>query len=180
MRCCHHERGFSRFWERRGCFWYLFKHLTSHKSRVPIHNNTGIKNPIRLARSILEYSKIPDPLGRIPPLFVTPIAYNLFKRVKAETPSRNRSLVSEGARSFAALNAPSVQTVSPEILKSPRAEADWKKWKARIEGPNTAVGEDTLTAMQDTVGAVSWHTGEGMAAGVSRYVAGPFVLEEYN
>jgi len=28
----------------------------------------GIRNPIRLARQVLEYSKMDDPLGRIPPL----------------------------------------------------------------------------------------------------------------
>ncbi|KAG5648596.1 hypothetical protein DXG03_003207 [Asterophora parasitica] len=30
---------------------------------------SGIKNPIQLARVVLEYSRIPDPLGRIPPLY---------------------------------------------------------------------------------------------------------------
>jgi hypothetical protein len=30
----------------------------------------GVKNPIRLARSILDYTRKPDPLGRIPPLCV--------------------------------------------------------------------------------------------------------------
>lgn len=31
---------------------------------------SGVKNPIRLARSILDHSQIPDALGRIPPMFV--------------------------------------------------------------------------------------------------------------
>ncbi|KAF9469911.1 nucleophile aminohydrolase [Collybia nuda] len=109
---------------------------------------SGIKNPIRLARSLLEYSRIPDTLGRIPPLL----------------------LVSEGALSFAALHAPHVQTVPPERLISWRAEAEWKKWKDQIEyshptdspGGGSGPGE-----MQDTVGAVSWHPEKGMAAGVS-------------
>ena len=30
----------------------------------------GVKNPIRIARAILEHSQVPDPLGRIPPLLV--------------------------------------------------------------------------------------------------------------
>lgn len=33
-------------------------------------SDTGINNPIRLAHSILEYSRTPDSLGRIAPLFV--------------------------------------------------------------------------------------------------------------
>lgn len=84
--------------------------------------------------------------------------------------------MSEGARSFATLHAPSIQTVFPESLKSARAEAEWKKWKNRIETSSSTgihVGEDSLKAMQDTVGAVSWHPEGGMAAGVSRLVIIP-------
>lgn len=29
---------------------------------------TGIANPIRLARAVLEHARIPDPLGRVPPM----------------------------------------------------------------------------------------------------------------
>lgn len=36
-------------------------------------------------------------------------------------------------------------------------------------------GKDSLKAMQDTVGAVSWHPEGGMAAGVSRLVIIPVV-----
>jgi len=31
---------------------------------------SGVKNPIKLARAILDYSRIPDMLGRVPPLCV--------------------------------------------------------------------------------------------------------------
>lgn len=41
--------------------------LTSMTSMVLI----GVKNPIRLAYSILKHSRIPDSLGRIPPLSVS-------------------------------------------------------------------------------------------------------------
>jgi hypothetical protein len=34
--------------------------------------NQGVKNPIKLARSVLDYSRTPDKLGRIPPLSVDP------------------------------------------------------------------------------------------------------------
>jgi taspase (threonine aspartase 1) len=37
--------------------------------KLPKHI-TGIKNPITLARHILEYSRRPDLLGRIPPMHV--------------------------------------------------------------------------------------------------------------
>jgi taspase (threonine aspartase 1) len=32
---------------------------------------TGVKNPIRLARAILDHAQRPDELGRMPPLFVS-------------------------------------------------------------------------------------------------------------
>lgn len=30
--------------------------------------STGIANPIRLARAVLDHARIPDPLGRVPPM----------------------------------------------------------------------------------------------------------------
>ena len=40
---------------------------------VPLNsrNCTGVKNPIRLARCVLEYSRIPDKLGRLPPVYAS-------------------------------------------------------------------------------------------------------------
>jgi taspase (threonine aspartase 1) len=83
----------------------------------------------------------------------------------------NRTLVSEGARSFATLHAPTVETVPAETLRSARAEGEWKKWKSRMEIPDlreVTMSDNKFDGVQDTVGAVSWHHAGGMAAGVSR------------
>lgn len=106
---------------------------------------SGIKNPIKLARSILDYSGKPDPLGRIPPM----------------------TLTSEGARSFAYNR---IETVSSGSLISPRAREEWKKWKDRLE--SSVKHGKRPDSMQDTVGAVAYHHAHGMAAGVSRYSGG--------
>ncbi|KAF7376353.1 hypothetical protein MSAN_00050800 [Mycena sanguinolenta] len=126
---------------------------------------SGIKNPVRLARLILEHARVPDPLGRIPPL----------------------TLVSHGAHAFVEqyitgkedINA---LTVPPESLVTPRARKTWEVWKARLEdalsSASSSVGSaprvpsaENLTmpgeededdhmngmhAMQDTVGAVAF------------------------
>jgi taspase (threonine aspartase 1) len=109
----------------------------------------GVKNPIRLARRILGHSRIPDRLGRIPPL----------------------TLVSNGAHAFAkSINLP---LVPPESLITPRAEQQWRTWKARLESSAPAdVGLDEdpvgLHAFQDTVGAVAWNATSGeISSGVS-------------
>ncbi|KAF8070624.1 asparaginase [Lyophyllum atratum] len=110
---------------------------------------SGVKNPIRLARAILEHSTIPDQLGRIPPLM----------------------LVAEGARKFAAANSTrlAVETAPLDSLVSPKAREDWLKWKARIESPDAdqTVPTTCLTDIQDTVGAVACQNADAVAAGVS-------------
>ncbi|KAG6833523.1 hypothetical protein H0H87_005174 [Tephrocybe sp. NHM501043] len=118
----------------------------------------GVKNPIWLARAVLEHSKVPDPLGRIPPL----------------------TLVGDGAHSFATakstqLITTSVETVRPESMISPKARDDWMKWKARLEGAasvsDTTISDSSsmsLRDIQDTVGAVAYGHGDTIATGVSR------------
>ncbi|KAH9485134.1 Threonine aspartase 1 [Psilocybe cubensis] len=101
---------------------------------------SGVRNPIRLARSILEHARVPDKLGRVPPL----------------------TLTSSGAYKFAASRG--IDVVPPETLKTAGAEAQWGKWKARLAEQEAGVG---LGDIQDTVGAVAYNSEEGMAAGVS-------------
>ncbi|EAU91712.2 asparaginase [Coprinopsis cinerea okayama7 len=135
----------------------------------------GTKNPIKVARSILEYSAKEDKLGRIPPL----------------------TLVSTGAASFAKSNG--IEPVSPSSLITPESQSQWKKWKDRLRSPNaidttsspsspptTSFKEkltidevrspnemqrrldESLRDRQDTVGAVAWHPRERkVVAGVS-------------
>ncbi|KAJ2922752.1 hypothetical protein H1R20_g14378, partial [Candolleomyces eurysporus] len=83
---------------------------------------SDVKNPITLARAILEYSSQQDKLGRVPPL----------------------TLVSNGASSFARrlpnylLNGADrlkPQLAQPASLISPTAKAQWEKWKSRLEDP---------------------------------------------
>ncbi|KAM6502028.1 asparaginase [Amanita muscaria] len=111
---------------------------------------SGIKNPICLARQVLEHAKTPDGLGRLPPMF----------------------LVSEGARTFAAIHAHSIQFIQPDELKAPRAVDEWRLWKERFTSLAKHDGkhDDQLTGMndiQDTVGAVALVEGGYAAAGVS-------------
>ncbi|KAK7005745.1 nucleophile aminohydrolase [Favolaschia claudopus] len=105
---------------------------------------SGIKNPIRLARAILEHARIPDPLGRIPPL----------------------TLVSHGARLFAEQLPPDIKAellVPPETLITSRATKTWESWKSRLAGISAANTESStehddmeLESLQDTVGAVAF------------------------
>ncbi|KAJ7838696.1 asparaginase [Mycena leptocephala] len=109
---------------------------------------SGIKNPIRLARRILEHARVPDPLGRIPPL----------------------TLVSTGAYAFAQVGA-------AESLVTPRAKKQWERWKARLDSGSSASSSSSSTslsapiavdidtaddedlpidALQDTVGALAF------------------------
>ncbi|CCM01487.1 uncharacterized protein FIBRA_03541 [Fibroporia radiculosa] len=123
---------------------------------------SGIQNPIRLARAILDYSLKPDPLGRIPPMM----------------------LVSSGALSFA--RSQNLDPVSPHQLISPRARKEWERWSleltnAKMEMPHDTTGIDaantyspehrteriSIHALQDTVGAIAWSTGGAPCAGVS-------------
>lgn len=118
----------------------------------------GIKNPIRLARRILEHARVPDPLGRIPPL----------------------TLVSTGAHAFAQSSGFGLlesELVPPESLVTPRAKKQWERWKARLDSGSsssssspsvfaptpvpvdidTADDEDLpMDALQDTVGALAF------------------------
>lgn len=105
----------------------------------------GVKNPIRLARAVLDHSSIPSPIGRIPPL----------------------TLVSEGARQFALSQPSSAHLVSRESLVSPQAEERWRVWKCRFASSDPSSLSGNLNDIQDTVGAVAWHESDGMAAGVS-------------
>ncbi|KAJ7072156.1 asparaginase [Mycena amicta] len=101
---------------------------------------SGIKNPISLARCILEHSRTPDPLGRVPPL----------------------TLVSMGAQAFARQSAPHL-LVPPESMITQRTQKQWETWKDRL-----AAASDGADMIQDTVGAVAWHEASGeIASGVS-------------
>ncbi|KAE9411265.1 N-terminal nucleophile aminohydrolase [Gymnopus androsaceus JB14] len=111
---------------------------------------SGVKNPIRIARAILEHSQVPDPLGRIPPL----------------------TLVSSGAHAFASKHPhTSSQIVDAETLVNEKAKTRWRYWKDRWSSANSIdVSPPTeygnLHDLQDTVGAVACCSGN-MAAGVS-------------
>ncbi|KZV86225.1 N-terminal nucleophile aminohydrolase [Exidia glandulosa HHB12029] len=107
---------------------------------------SGVKNPIRLAGAILDASRRPRVLGRVPPL----------------------TLVGEGARQFASQYG--VELVDPETLVAPHARELWEKWSVRlaeVEAGATLTEDEKMGGMQDTVGAVAWVEGEGMAAAVS-------------
>ncbi|KAH9892580.1 N-terminal nucleophile aminohydrolase [Cubamyces lactineus] len=117
----------------------------------------GAKNPIALAHKVLQYSRMPDPLGRIPPLL----------------------LVSKGAEDFARIRG---MTCSPESMITPRASLEWQKWKGLLETAQAASTEagipppgqgshspclEGFRDRQDTVGAVVMDEASLMAAGVS-------------
>ncbi|KAI0645701.1 nucleophile aminohydrolase [Trametes meyenii] len=120
---------------------------------------SGVKNPIRAANEVLQYSRDPDPLGRIPPLL----------------------LVSSGAEEFARGRGLTAQPASNMI--SARAREEWKKWKERLEAAGTTLPggdrqlstpnvvhsqqNDGIHDRQDTVGAVVLGTNGDLAAGVS-------------
>ncbi|KDQ57831.1 hypothetical protein JAAARDRAFT_178341 [Jaapia argillacea MUCL 33604] len=109
---------------------------------------SGVKNPIGVARSIIEYSKVPDPLGRLPPL----------------------TLVGEGAKAFASSSG--LPVIPPEELKSPRAIEEWVRWKTRLdESQSHPLSHRDLPGglhdRQDTVGAAVWDSTGNLAAGVS-------------
>ncbi|OCH95160.1 N-terminal nucleophile aminohydrolase [Obba rivulosa] len=106
---------------------------------------SGIRNPVRLARAVLEHSRNPDSFGRIPPLL----------------------LVGPGATQFARTSG--IEVVAPECLIALRAHRQWAHWKSIVEAASDISKEhrDTLHAIQDTVGAVAWDKMKGMSAGVS-------------
>ncbi|KAK0225910.1 asparaginase [Armillaria fumosa] len=108
----------------------------------------GIKNPIRLARAVLEHSQIPDPLGRIPPL----------------------TLVSPGANSFAEHHLDKRYIVDPASLASQQAVENWKYWTTNLNQATQGlevVDREKLHDVQDTVGAIAWCGPSDIAAGVS-------------
>ncbi|KAK0461270.1 asparaginase [Desarmillaria tabescens] len=108
----------------------------------------GIKNPIRLARSVLEYSQISDPLGRIPPLM----------------------LVSPGANLFAERHLDKRYIVDPTSLASQQAVENWKHWTTNLHQATQGldvVDREKLHDVQDTVGAIAWCGPSDIAAGVS-------------
>ncbi|KAF8894041.1 nucleophile aminohydrolase [Infundibulicybe gibba] len=106
----------------------------------------GVKNPITLARVVLEHARTCDALGRIPPM----------------------TLVSQGALEFAATYR-DVERVSPKSLVTPEATKRWITWKEQLVNLGQAAGHGGpgLRDIQDTVGAVSLHGADGVAAGVS-------------
>ncbi|KAK0485791.1 nucleophile aminohydrolase [Armillaria novae-zelandiae] len=108
----------------------------------------GIKNPIRLARAVLEHSQIPDPLGRIPPL----------------------TLVSPGANSFAEHHLDKRYIVDPASLASQQAVENWKYWTTNLSQATQGlevIDRECLHDVQDTVGAIAWCGPSDIAAGVS-------------
>ena len=46
---------------------------------------SGVKNPITLAHAVLDHSRVPDPLGRIPPLFVDFVSEDHFPHLVQDT-----------------------------------------------------------------------------------------------
>ncbi|KAJ3819482.1 asparaginase [Lentinula raphanica] len=106
---------------------------------------SGVKNPIHVARALLEHSQTSDTLGRIPPL----------------------TLVSSGAHSFASNNPrTSSGIVDKEAMISPRARDRWLYWKQRLSSASIEDSGKNMYDLQDTVGAVTSCFGE-MASGVS-------------
>ncbi|TFK73923.1 N-terminal nucleophile aminohydrolase [Pluteus cervinus] len=109
---------------------------------------SGVKNPIKVARTILGQSRVPDKLGRIFPM----------------------TLVADGARAFAKQHLGEDVLQPPEQLVSPKALKQWSTWKRRLDEPDQAPKPDNnsgLDDIQDTVGAVAWSNAHGFAAGVS-------------
>ncbi|KJA20720.1 hypothetical protein HYPSUDRAFT_141856 [Hypholoma sublateritium FD-334 SS-4] len=111
---------------------------------------SGVKNPIKLARAILNHARVPDPLGRVPPL----------------------TLVATGARKFA---EGCVETVPDDALIAPAAREQWERWTRRLAASAQGAmdagadepGASGVRDVQDTVGAVALRRAGGMAAGVS-------------
>ncbi|KAF8520251.1 nucleophile aminohydrolase [Hysterangium stoloniferum] len=106
---------------------------------------SGIKNPIRAAKAIFDYSSKQDPLGRVPPL----------------------TLVSNGAYEFAVSS--SIPTIEPRAMVSPRANDEWNFWRNKHQNHHISVNDrlETASLMQDTVGCVVFDQSGGLAAGVS-------------
>ena len=133
----------------------------------------GVKNPISVAKAILDYSSRRDSLGRVPPLYVILSRNSSIFASTLIICVQDRTLVSNGAHDFA--SASGLTTVRPDVMVSPRAQHEWKLWSEKLKGDMT--GEvnhpelsGTNTVMQDTVGSVALDTFGRLAAGVSRFV----------
>lgn len=94
---------------------------------------SGVRNPVEVAAAILQYSRTPDPFGRVCPLL----------------------LVSRGAKEFAQSRA-TCTLVEPETMVSDRAKAEWEHWQRIVDGAGSPNNPPTLT-MQDTVGALTFY-----------------------
>lgn len=92
---------------------------------------SGVRNPVEAASAVLQYSKTPDPFGRVSPLL----------------------LVSRGAREFAQTTA-KCHLIEPETMVSERARAEWQHWRQVIEGTGSSK-DGPPPPMQDTVGALT-------------------------
>lgn len=127
---------------------------------IPPHDLTGVKHPISLASRVLAHARIPDQLGRLPPMYVPRL------NGRSLIGNNSRVLVSDGARKFAAADTKITQ---PDELIALRARDEWKSWKSRLGSSSEPNNQSTgLHDLQDTVGAVTWVEGDGTAAGVSR------------
>lgn len=139
----------------------------------------GVNNPIHLARTVLDYSRRSDPLGRIPPLCALPCTLELMQTqlLLLLVAFCRRTLVSSGAHSFAqnhVKNNPdsAVHVIPPDALTAPAALRDWRRWTARLQvatANSAALDDPDLRQRQDTVGAVAMDAQGRVAAGVSRF-----------
>lgn len=129
---------------------------------------SGIKNPIRLAKAILQIQREPQPLGRVPPLsvlraFSSIREWILILRI-------NRTLASQGASLFAAERG--LNMIDPASLISAKAHSEWAKWKARLQNATPSADSSSLpngqSHLEDTVGAIACDEAGDLAAGVSR------------
>lgn len=129
---------------------------------------SGIKNPIRLAKAILQIQREPQPLGRVPPLsvlraFSSIREWILILRI-------NRTLASQGASLFAAERG--LNMIDPASLISDKAHSEWAKWKARLQNATPSADSSSLpngqSHLEDTVGAIACDEAGDLAAGVSR------------
>ncbi|KAI0062868.1 N-terminal nucleophile aminohydrolase [Artomyces pyxidatus] len=106
-----------------------------------------VKNPVQLARIVLENRGRRDTLGRVPPLL----------------------LAGAGAADLA--RSTGMTLVDRDAMIAPRARKDWEIWRDRLEkshkDDSVATVRQSLHSLQDTVGAVAWDTSGNLAAGVS-------------
>ena len=90
-------------------------------------------------------------------------------------------LVSQGARTFAASNG--IPTCDPTALAAPHSISEWEHWKKILRDSSSSTTKPDQGAempMQDTVGAISWNSNGGLAAGVSRFVLAPLCARTHS